>query len=86
MACTIELGKYLGYRRLSLDKAVEKFDLFRQISHHALHDAFATSQLLRHYLSENPVGVREYLSLKIFNMKNQRNLAEPRTIGFHGGG
>lgn len=66
MACTIELGKHLGYRRLSLDKAVEKFDLFRQILHHALHDAFATSQLLRHYLSENPVGVREYLSSKNF--------------------
>ena len=66
MACTIELGKHLGHGRLSLDKAVEKFDLFRQISHHALHDAFATSQLLRHYLSENPVGVREYLSSKNF--------------------
>ena len=66
MACTIELGKHLGYGRLSLDKAVEKFDLFRQISHHALHDAFATSQLLRHYLSENPEGVREYLSSKNF--------------------
>ena len=66
MACTIELGKHLGHGRLSLDKAVKKFDLFRQISHHALHDAFATSQLLRHYLSENPVGVREYLSSKNF--------------------
>jgi DNA polymerase III epsilon subunit-like protein len=61
MACTIELGKYLGHGRLSLEKAIDKFDIFRQISHHALHDALATSQLLRHYISEDKQGVQEYL-------------------------
>lgn len=61
MGCTIELGQYLGYGRLSLDKAVEKFGLFRQLSHYALHDAFVTSQLLRHYICENPEGVAQYL-------------------------
>jgi hypothetical protein len=64
IACTIELGKHLGFGRLSLENAIEEFNLFRQISHHALHDALATGQLLRHYLSEDLDGVKEYLSLK----------------------
>ena len=68
MACTIELGQHLGYGRLSLEKAIDKFDLFRQISHHALHDALATSQLLRHYLSEDKHGVYEYLANKGFEI------------------
>jgi len=67
MACTIELGKHLGHGRLSLENAIDEFDLFRQISHHALHDAMATSQLLQHYLSEDQKGVQEYLSLKGFH-------------------
>ena len=61
MACTIELGKYLGHGRLSLENAIKEFNLFRQISHHALHDAYVTAQLLQFYISENPTGVREYL-------------------------
>jgi len=61
MACTIELGKHLGYGRLSLENAIKEFNLFRQISHHALHDAYVTAQLLQYYISENPTGVREYL-------------------------
>lgn len=68
MACTIELGKHLGYGRLSLENAIEEFNLHREISHHALHDAMATSQLLRHYLSEDQKGVQEYLSLKGFKI------------------
>lgn len=68
MACTIELGKHLGHGRLSLENAIDEFNLFRQISHHALHDAMATSQLLQHYLSENQKGVQEYLSLKGFRI------------------
>ena len=68
MACTIELGKHLGHGRLSLENAIEEFNLFRQISHHALHDAMATSQLLQHYLSEDQKGVQEYLSLKGFQI------------------
>jgi len=64
MACTIELGRHLGYGRLSLENAIAEFNLCRQVSHHALHDAMATSQLLQHYLSEDKKGVREYLSLK----------------------
>jgi DNA polymerase-3 subunit epsilon len=68
MACTIELGKHLGYGRLSLENAIEEFNLYREISHHALHDAMATSQLLQHYLSEDQKGVREYLSLKGFHI------------------
>jgi len=64
MACTLELGDFLGYGRLSLTKAVEKFDLFQQISHHALYDAFVASQLLQHYLAVNPLGVCEYLVQK----------------------
>ena len=68
MACTIELGKHLGHGRLSLEKAIDKFDLFRQISHHALHDALATSQLLKHYISEDKQGVHEYLSDKGFDV------------------
>ena len=62
MACTMQLGIHLGYGRLKLEKAIDEFDLFRQISHHALHDALATAQLLQHYISENPKGVREYLT------------------------
>ena len=61
MACTIELGKHLGFGRLSLEKAIEKFDLSRPVSHHALYDAVATGQLLRHYLGADPDGVKEYL-------------------------
>ena len=61
MACTIELGKHLGHGRLSLENAIKEFNLFRQISHHALHDAYVTAQLLQYYISENPTGVREYL-------------------------
>jgi|694.fasta_scaffold114013_3 DNA polymerase III epsilon subunit-like protein len=64
MACTIELGKHLGFGRLSLEKAIETFDLTRPISHHALYDAVATGQLLRHYLGADPDGVREYLTNK----------------------
>ena len=67
MACTIELGQCLGHGRLSLEKATDKFNLFRQNSHHALHDALATSQLLQHYISEDKQGVEEYLSDKGFD-------------------
>ena len=67
MACTIELGHHLGHGRLSLEKAIARFNLVRQNSHHALHDALATSQLLRHYLSEDKQGVYEYLSNKGFD-------------------
>ncbi len=63
MACTMQLGVYLGYGRMKLDKAVEEFGLFRQISHHALYDALVTSQLLQFYLSEHPKEVREYLAM-----------------------
>jgi DNA polymerase-3 subunit epsilon len=62
MACTMQLGVHLGYGRMKLDKAVEEFGLFRQISHHALFDALVTSQLLQFYLSEHPREVREYLT------------------------
>jgi DNA polymerase-3 subunit epsilon len=68
MACTIELGKYLGYGSLSLEKAIDRFNLFRQISHHAIHDALATSQLLKHYLSEDKQRVYEYLANKGFEI------------------
>ena len=67
MACTIELGHHLGHGRLSLEKAITRFNLVRQNSHYALHDALATSQLLRHYLSEDKQGVYEYLSNKGFD-------------------
>jgi DNA polymerase III subunit epsilon len=63
MACTMQLGAHLGYGRMKLDKAVAEFGLFRQISHHALHDALVTSQLLQHYISEHPKGVRDYLAM-----------------------
>ena len=63
MACTMQLGSHLGYGRMKLDKAVEEFGLFRQISHHALYDALVTSQLLKHYISEHPKGVRDYLAM-----------------------
>ena len=68
MACTIELGKHLGFGRLSLENAIDEFNLFRQISHHALHDALATAQLLRHYLSEDLNGVKDYLAIKGFRV------------------
>jgi len=64
MACTLELGNFLGFGRLSLAKAVKKFDLFQQISHHALYDALVASQLLQHYLAVDSRGVREYLLQK----------------------
>jgi len=66
MACTIELGKHLGHGRLSLESAIEKFELFRQFSHEAIHDADATAQLLRRYITDDPEGVKAYLASKGF--------------------
>lgn len=64
MACTIEIGKHLGYGRLSLNKAIELFDLTRQVDHHALYDALAAAQLFQYFLSEHPKEVREFFRKK----------------------
>ena len=53
MACTLELGVLLGHGRLSLENAVEKFELYRQFEHHAFDDAIATAQLLNIYMRQD---------------------------------
>jgi DNA polymerase III epsilon subunit family exonuclease len=62
MACTLELGVILGHGRLSLEAAVEKFELFRQFEHHAFCDAVATAQLLRIYMRQQPKLFKQYVA------------------------
>ena len=64
MGCTIGLGIHLGFGRLSLTKAVEKFGLGRDVPHVALDDARAAAELLRRYMRHDPRRFKEYLKVR----------------------
>ena len=61
MGCTLDLGIHLGFGRLSLTKAAEKFGLSREMPHVALDDARAAAVLLRRYMRHDPRRFKEYL-------------------------
>ena len=61
MACTLELGILLGHGRLSLESAVDKFELYRQFEHHAFDDAIATAQLLEIYMKQDRSKFNKYI-------------------------
>jgi len=66
MACTIEMGKWLGYGSMNLAKAIQSFGLSAENSHQAEDDCIAASLVLRHYLKNNRDNAFEYLHSKGF--------------------
>jgi DNA polymerase III epsilon subunit-like protein len=66
LACTMYLGKSLGYGQLRLDDAIDEFGIERASAHCAHDDALATAALLGIYIKEDGSGVKNYLQRKGF--------------------
>jgi DNA polymerase-3 subunit epsilon len=66
MACTMNLGRHLGYGVLRLENAIKEFGIQRTNAHRAEDDAIATAELLSYYLRNEKNGVNSYLLRKGF--------------------
>jgi len=61
MGCTMALGTHLGYGRMKLEVAAQKFRIPTGKSHTALDDAMAATGLFTHYIEKHPAEVIRYL-------------------------
>ena len=61
MGCTMALGTHLGYGRMKLEVAAQKFGIPTGNSHSALDDAMAATGLFTHYIKKHPAEVVQYL-------------------------
>lgn len=64
LACTMYLGKSLGYGQMKLDEAIDEFGIARENAHCAHDDALATAELLGIYIRDDAAGVKSYLRRK----------------------
>jgi DNA polymerase III subunit epsilon len=73
MACTLGMGKQLGYGSLSLKKAISTLGIDAVNSHQAEEDCIAASLVLRHYIKNDRDDVYRYLKDRGFRL--------PRAVG-----
>ena len=68
MACTIEMGKWIGYGSMKLAVAIKTLKLNAVNSHQAEDDSIAASLVLRHYLKNDRDKAFEYLHANGFKV------------------
>lgn len=73
MACTLGMGKHLGYGSLSLKKAIGALGINAVNSHQAEEDCIAASLVLRHYIKNDRDEAFRYL--------RERGFRLPRAVG-----
>ena len=61
MACTMALGSHLGFGRMKLEVAAQRFGIPAGQSHCALDDALAATGVFKYYVKRDPKEVVNYL-------------------------